>query len=245
MPKRVPEPSEANLTVEFKGPRERLRLYGPCALSDADLVALLLGTGTADEPVSLAAARLLHRLGGLHGLGRAAASELEEQLGIGATKAARLLAAIELGARVSARPLQLDAPITSSRDVYSALRARVRGQMREHFFAVALDAKNRPLSEIQVATGGLLACGVTPSDVFRPVLRAGAAGVIFAHNHPSGDPTPSEQDIDITERLCQAGDLLGVQVLDHLVLGDGSYFSFLDRGLLRSGLPVRPSHTGA
>jgi DNA repair protein RadC len=220
-------------------------MYGPAALGDAELVALLLGTGSSGEPVAVVAARLLERVGGLGGLSRCQPEDLEAQLGVGATKASRLLAALELGARAAARPLQRERPILSSRDIYASLRPRVRGEAREHFFAVALDAKNRPLSEIAVAVGGLLTCVVAPSDVFRPVLRAGAAGVIFAHNHPSGDPTPSDQDVEVTERLCRAGELLGVSVLDHVVLGDGAYFSFLDRGLLRPSSPLRSGRPGA
>jgi DNA repair protein RadC len=220
-------------------------MYGPSALGEAELVAILLGTGCRGESVTVAAARLLDRVGGVAGLARSSVAELQAQLGIGSTKACRLLAAFELGARAVATPLQRDRPVTSSRDVYASLCPRVRGESREHFFALALDAKNRPLAEIDVAVGGLLSCAISPSDVFRPVLRAGAAGVIFAHNHPSGDPTPSDQDVQVTDRLCRAGELLGVSVLDHVVLGDGAYFSFLDRGLLKPSSPLRPARPGA
>lgn len=219
--------------AQRNGPRERLAMSGAASLSDADLVAILLGTGVSSEPVGVVAARLLDRAGGLHGLSRLGVSELGDQLGIGPTKACRLRAAVELGARLSVRPLQRHKPITSSRDVDAALRPRLRGQPREHFVAVALDAKNHPLAELEIAVGGLLACCITPSDVFRPVLREAAAAVIFAHNHPSGDLTPSDQDIGITHRLFRCGELLGVAVLDHLIVGDTGYFSFLDAGLLR------------
>lgn len=213
-------------------------MHGPSSLSDAELVAVLLGTGSSAEPVNVLAARLLERAGGLLSLSVLHASDLSAEPGIGASKACRLLAAIELGARACSRPLQRERAIQSSRDVYTALRARVRGEAREHFFAIALDAKNRPVAQIEVAVGGLVACCLSPSDVFRPLLRAAAVGVIFAHNHPSGEASPSDEDVAITDRLCRAGELLGIQVLDHLVLGENSYFSFLDAGLLHVSHPV-------
>jgi len=212
-------------------------MHGAASLSDAELLAVLLGTGSSAESVHVLAARVLEWAGGVRALAELHATELEAQTGIGQGKAGRLLAAIELGARACSRPLHRQCAITSSRDVYTALRVRVRAEAREHFFAIALDAKNRPVAEIEVAVGGLASCCVSPSDVFRPVLRAAAVGVIFAHNHPSGEASPSEQDVDVTQRLCQAGQLLGVQVLDHLILGESGYFSFLDNGLLQCVTP--------
>ncbi|HEX4353435.1 MAG TPA: DNA repair protein RadC [Polyangiales bacterium] len=223
---------EPIVDVELPGPRERLALHGRAALSDAELVALLLGTGTSTAKVSIVAARLLEYSGGLHGLTRLSIAELETQPGIGTTKASRLLAAIELGARVHARPLERSRPITSSRDVAAALSPRLVDETREHFIAIALDAKNCPLAEVLVAIGGISACSVAPADVFRPVVRVAAVSVLFVHNHPSGDPQPSEADVAITDRLRRAGALLGVQVLDHVILGRGAYFSFLDAGLM-------------
>lgn len=214
------------------GPRERLMLSGEQVLSDAELVAVLLGTGSARDPVGVVAERLIERVGGLHGLKRAGLSALSESSGIGLGKACRLRAALELGTRASARPLHPSTPLHHSRDVADALRARLADEGREHFFAFALDVKNRPVAEILVAVGGLSACAVSPADVFRLVLREPAAGVIFAHNHPSGEPTPSSEDVSVTERLQKAGALLGVHVLDHVILGRAGHFSFLDAGLL-------------
>lgn len=214
------------------GPRERLALHGRAALSDAELLAVLLGTGANGAPVTVVASRLLDFAGGLHGLARMSVAELCSQLSIGTTKACRILAAIELGTRLHTRPLDQRRPISSSRDVAAALQARFVDEPREHFIAIALDAKNQPVAELPVAIGGMLACAVLPSDVFRPVLRAAAVSVLFVHNHPSGDPTPSEADVSITERLWRAGELLGVNVLDHVILGRDSYFSFLDAGLM-------------
>jgi DNA repair protein RadC len=214
------------------GPRERLALHGRSTLSDAELLAVVLGTGSQSLPVGVLASRLLHDAGGLHGLTQLSLSALESQSGIGLTKACRLLAAFELGTRAHCRPLERKRPITSSRDVAAALLPRYLHELREHFLAIALDAKNRPLAELTIAIGGLTACGVTPADVYRPVLQAAAVSVIFVHNHPSGDPSPSEADIAVTERLSRAGDVLGVSVFDHVVLGAQDYFSFADAGWL-------------
>jgi DNA repair protein RadC len=214
------------------GPREHLMLRGEQALSDAELIAVLLGTGSASDPVGVLAQKLIERTGGLSGLRRAGLSAMSACPGIGATKACRLRAALELGVRMNAAPLHPLAPISQSSDVAAALGPRLRSAAREHFFALALDAKNRPVAEILVAVGGLTACAITPADVFRLVLREPAAGVIFVHNHPSGEPAPSAEDVRVTERLRRAGALLGIQVLDHVILGHGAYFSFLDSGLL-------------
>jgi DNA repair protein RadC len=216
----------------FSGPRERLMLKGEQALSDAELLAIVLGTGTHGDPVAVVAQRLLERVGGLSGLQRAGLAAISASPGIGATKACRLRAALELGTRASSRPLDKRAPIRCSNDVAAALRPRLREEGREHFFALALDVRQRPIAEILVAVGSLTACAITPGDVFRQVLREPAAAVIFVHNHPSGEPAPSTEDIQLTDRLRQAGALLGIKVLDHVVLGRDGHFSFLDAGLL-------------
>lgn len=223
------------------GPRERMRRVGRSALSDAELLALLLGTGRREEPVGQLATRVIAELGGLHRLGRLGPGALEQIDGLGPTKAARLVAAVELGRRVLTRPLPPGLRIASSRDVDAAMRPRLADALVEHFLAVALDAKNRPIGEIEVARGSLSACPVAPADVFRSLLLEGASGVVLVHNHPSGVPAPSPEDLDLTERLVGAGDLLGVRVLDHVIVGREGYFSFLDAGLLRPGA----SHVGS
>jgi DNA repair protein RadC len=209
-----------------------MRAVGTEGLSDAELLALLLGTGGQREPVGVLASRVLHELGGLPALARVGAGALEQLPGVGPTKASRIVAAVELGRRVASRPLPRGARIGSSRDVDAALRPRLAHLDAERFLAVALDAKNRPVGEVEVARGGLSACPVSPADVFRALLREAAAGVVFVHNHPSGEPSPSAEDVALTERLRRAGELLGVQVLDHVIIGREGYFSFLDAGLL-------------
>jgi DNA repair protein RadC len=224
----------ATETTESRlGPRERLSLRGTGALSDAELIAVLLGTGCPGDPVEVVAQKLLERTGGLAGLGRSGLAELGACPGVGPIKACRLQAALELGARLCARPLHPRQAITCSSDVAHALGPRLRGAAREHFYALALDAKHRPVAEILISVGGLTACGVTPADVFRLVLREPAVAVIFVHNHPSGEPAPSPEDVSVTERLQRAGALLGVQVLDHVILGHRGHFSFLDAGLMK------------
>ncbi|MCA9604445.1 MAG: DNA repair protein RadC [Myxococcales bacterium] len=215
-----------------EGPRERLRALGPSRLSTAELVALLLGTGTTREPVTVLASRILHDAGGLEGLTRLGPGGLEQLGGLGPTKAARLVAAVELGRRVVERPLTRRTRIGSSRDVDAAYRPRLADLDQELFCAVALDAKSRPVREIEIARGGLSACAVAPADVFRALIREAAASVIVVHNHPSGEPTPSAEDVALTERLARAGELLGIRLLDHVVIGREGYFSFLDAGLI-------------
>ncbi len=218
--------------AERRGPRERLATAGVEALSDQELVAILLGTGARNESVEVLAARLLSHAGGIAGIGRLGAGGLARVRGVGAGKASRLLSALELGRRVASQPLRRGTRIASSRDVDAALRPRLARADAEHFIAIPLDAKNRPTGEIRIATGGLTACPVAPADVFRALVREAAAGVVFVHNHPSGEPSPSAEDVALTERLRRAGELLGIRVLDHVILGDEGYFSFLDSGLL-------------
>jgi DNA repair protein RadC len=217
---------------EPTGPRERLMLRGEHALSDADLLAVLLGTGTAGAPVHTVAQGLITRLGGLRGLRRAGLAAISACAGVGPIKACRIRAALELGVRACEKPLHPRTLIACSNDVAEAMRPRLLDAAREHFFALALDARQRLTAEILVAIGSLTACAVTPADVFRLLLREPAAGVIFVHNHPSGEPSPSREDVALTERLRQAGALLGIKVLDHVIVANEGHFSFLDAGLL-------------
>lgn len=232
-PPKLPTMPSSAAPVPCHGPRERLQLYGADSLSDSDLVALVLGTGGPGEPVSVLAARLLAESGGLRAL---SAPGFERMRGLGPGKACRLRAALELGIRAAAEPLQAGRPIRNSRDVHAAVGLRLQGRAAEHFLAIAVDAKNRPLRQILVALGGLTSCSFTPADAFRPVLREAAAGVVFVHNHPSGEPSPSDDDVAMTRRLCATGRLVGLPVLDHIIVAGERYFSFLDAGLLDTAL---------
>jgi DNA repair protein RadC len=230
-------------------PRERLERLGPEGLADSDVLALLLGGGTKRAPAERIAAQLVEDLGGLRGLERLGVTSLARLPGVGATNAARIVAALELGRRLAARPLVRGRALCSSSDVDASFRPRLARADVEHFLAIAVDVKNRPIRELLIARGGTSACPVAPADVFRALLREAAAGAIFIHNHPSGDPNPSADDVALTERLLRAGELLGVCVLDHVIIGAEGYFSFVDAGLLRSarrfGAPVTPPRPGS
>jgi DNA repair protein RadC len=204
-------------------PRERLFSLGAAALSDTELVALLLGTGCTGSGAPELAADLLARQGGLAGLAR---SDLREPM-----KAA-LGAALELGRRISRRRLREGDAIRSPEDVFRHFHPRLRHARQEHFFVLLLDGRHRVLGEQIVSLGTLTASLVHPREVFWPALRASAAALILAHNHPSGDPEPSPEDRTVTERLASAGELLGIPVLDHVVIAERGFRSLRDEGTL-------------
>jgi DNA repair protein RadC len=224
---RVPLPRS-----EEGGARERLAQVGPAALSDEELVALLLGTGSHGQSVRLLATRLIEATGGIAGLERMGAGRLAQLAGVGPGKACRLVAAVELGRRVLSRPLVRGARLACSRDVDAAMRPRLDREPVEHLLAIPLDARNRTMGELPIARGGSSHCPVRPGDVFRALLQEGATSVVLVHNHPSGEPSPSPEDVAMTERLREAGEVLGIAVVDHVIVGREGYFSFLDAGLL-------------
>lgn len=213
-------------------PREKLIARGAPALTDAELLAIVLRNGDGRTGMSaLDQARfLLRRFGGLDHLARASVRELCSVSGIGPAKATELLAIFELASRFSAPTLQPGTPFTSSKQVYEVYHPRLRTETREQFLALLLDAKNRVIREVSISQGSLTASIVHPREVFAPVVRDAAAAVLFIHNHPSGDPSPSREDISITDRLCEVGKIMGVQVLDHVIIGSGSYYSLADEG---------------
>lgn len=241
-------------------PRERLLAHGAATLSDAELVAVLLRTGTRERGVLELARALLAQLGGLAGLARSDSTETATLFGIGPAKAATLAAALELGARLAAssgsevreRPAAgraaRDRPraIRNGEDVYRLLRPRLVHRRQEVFVALLLDARHRPLRVQLVSQGTLTEAPVHPREAFAPALRQGAAAVIFAHNHPSGDPSPSAGDIALTRRLLAAGTLLGIPVLDHVIVAREGYTSLVLPGAAAraasGGGPPVPSH---
>ena len=206
-------------------PRERLSALGPEALSDAELVALLLRTGRPGADAQSIASRLLSACGGLPGLARAEGSELAETPGVGPAKAASLLASLEIGRRLASRRLDPGSSIRSPADVFRHFHPRLRYAAQERFFVVLLDGRHRVLRHELVSQGTLTASLVHPREVFRPALREAAAAVVLVHNHPSGDPAPSREDREITERLMRAGEILGIPVLDHVVVAERGYSS--------------------
>lgn len=218
---------------ETERPRERLLSKGPDVLSDAHLLAIVLRTGRRDSSAVQVAIELLHRVGGVAGLAKCGVDELCRISGIGPAKAAQLKAAIELGRRAMAEPLSTGTRVTCSGDLFKHFHPSLRDLKHEVFKVVLLDAKNTVLKESTVSEGSLTLSIVHPREVFALAVRESAAAVIFLHNHPSGDPTPSLEDRQLTDRLLAAGQVLGIRVLDHVIMGDGRYVSFADQGWLK------------
>lgn len=219
---------------EAERPREKLLQAGPAALGDTELLALVLRTGHPSTQTSALdlARQLLNCFGTLRALGTATAAELCAVPGIGPAKAAELLAVGELARRLATTKLRPGERFTSSGAVFAHFHERLRAQRKEVFLTLLLDSKNRLLREVRVSEGSLNASIVHPREVFAPVVRESAAAVLLVHNHPSGDPTPSREDLELTGRLREAGELMGVRVLDHVIIGHGCYVSLADRGLL-------------
>jgi DNA repair protein RadC len=215
-------------------PREKLLAKGAQALTETELLAIILRNGNASTGESAIdhARILLNQFGGLGGIEAASASEITAVKGIGPAKVAQLKASLEIGKRIGSRKWETGQPLRSAEDVYQHFRENLGREKRELFYVVLLNNKNRKMREVKVSEGSLTASLVHPREVFNPVIRDSAAGVIFVHNHPSGDPAPSPEDIDITKRLKEVGDVMGVRVLDHVVIGHDRYFSFNDKGML-------------
>ncbi|MBO8126191.1 MAG: DNA repair protein RadC [Firmicutes bacterium] len=213
-------------------PREKLFFHGEEALDVAELLAVVIGTGNRGASALDLANRLLAHFGDLAGLARVEASEVAMLAGIGPAKAAQVVAALALGKRISklqARPKQI---IASPREAFSYLWSDLRFQTREIFRCLVMDTKNQILANELVSIGTLNSSLVHPREVFKPAIARSAAGVILAHNHPSGDPAPSEEDIALTKRLAECGKLLGIKVLDHIIVGDNTFVSLREKGII-------------
>jgi DNA repair protein RadC len=210
-------------------PRERLVACGATQLSDQELLALVLGSGTAGRSAIEVAGALLAASGDLAGIAQASLEELRAQRGIGVARASLIQAAIEIGRRAVGERPKPGRRLASASDVWSHLRARLAMSEVEEFWALALDVRHRIQSERCLARGSLTGVEVHPRDVFRPLIRSAAAAVIFCHNHPSGDPTPSRQDVELTARLREVGELCGIAVLDHVVVGWEGFASLAER----------------
>jgi len=211
-------------------PRERLRLRGAAALSNAELLAILLNTGLPGEPVTAVAERLLRDHGGLPGLMRLDVVELARIRGVGEAKAAKLRAALELAVRLAVQGPERP-QITSPDDVVNLVGIEMAALEQEQFRAVLLDTKHRVMAIRTVYQGTANQAQVRVAEVFREAIRLGAIAIVAVHNHPSGDPTPSVADVALTAELARAGELLGVDVLDHLVIGQGRHASLRRLGL--------------
>ena len=219
---------------ETERPRERLLTQGPQALTNAQLLAILLRVGRHGSSAVQVGMDILDQLGDVAGLAQCGIEELCAVPGVGEAKAAQLKAALELGKRALAGPLTKGAKITSSRDLFTHYHPTLRDLRHEVFKVILLDAKHAILRDATVSEGSLTLSIVHPREVFTLAVKESAAAVIFLHNHPSGDPTPSQEDHVLTARLVSAGEVLGIRVLDHLVIGDGRYVSFADQGWLKN-----------
>ena len=228
---RTPAPLDAE-RLRASGPRERLAALGSAALTDEELVALVLRTGHPNRDAHALAQSLVGRGDGLARLVDAELSELCTVPGVGVAKAASVIAAIELGRRLSVTPLARGDRIGGPHDVSRHFFQRFRGEHREHFVVLLLDGRHRLICEYQVSQGTLTASLVHPREVFRPAVRAAAAAIVLVHNHPSGDPTPSAEDLEVTDRLASAGALLGIRVVDHVVVAAEGFHSLRDHGQL-------------
>ena len=217
---------------EEERPRERLAKLGPEALANAELLAILLRTGTAKESAIGLANRLLSKFEGLRGIAGATVEELSEVPGLGLAKAAQLKAAFELGKRLAASSDDDKPTIRCPADAANLVMEQLRYQDREHLVALFLDIRNRVIGQKTVSVGSLHANIVHPREVFKDAIARSAAAIIVAHNHPSGDPSPSEEDCNVTARLKEAGSLIGIQLLDHIIIGAGKFLSLKERGLL-------------
>ena len=216
---------------EDERPRERLKHYGAAALSNAELLAILLRVGVQGENVITLSTRLLREFGGLPGLAKASFGELTNVKGLSTAKVAQLKAAIELGRRLLISSPDSRPQITSPSDAANLLMLEMGGLEQENFRAILLDTKNRVLSSPTIYVGNVNSSIIRVSEVFRDAIRQNATSMIVAHNHPSGDPTPSPEDVNVTRSLVEAGQLLGIEVLDHLVIGHQRYVSLKERGL--------------
>lgn len=213
-------------------PREKLRRVGPGALGDNELLAVLLGSGTASASALAVATSVLEASGGLHGLLRASREELLRFKGLGEARTAQVLAALELGRRVMARRAAERPQIMGPQDAAACLMPEYGARPVEQFGALLLDTRHRVIRAALLSVGSQDATPVQPREVFRQAVLASAAAVVLFHNHPSGDPQPSQDDVSLTVRMAAAGELMGIGVVDHVILGDGRYCSLKESGYL-------------
>lgn len=217
---------------ENERPRERLEIHGPSALSNPELMAIILRTGTSTATAVELASALLAHFGSLKALSSATTAEIAQIKGIGPAKACQIAAAFELGRRAVGHMDARKPKITSPEILADLLMSSLTDQKQEVFMTALLNSKNELMKVVTVTTGTLTASLIHPRETFRTAITDGCNAVILVHNHPSGDPTPSDEDVKVTRNLVEAGNLLGIKVLDHIVIGDKSFTSMKDRGII-------------
>lgn len=212
-------------------PRERLKQIGPSALSTPELLAVLLRTGVSGESAVQLGQRLLTNFGGLVGLQKADYAEVESQHGMGEAKATSLKAAIELGQRLSMQSPETRPAISSPADAAALVQYEMSALGQEHLREIMVDTRNRVIDIEELYKGSINFTSVRVGEIFRPAVKRDAAAIILVHNHPSGDPTPSPDDLALTKAVREAGILLDIELLDHLIIGQGRYVSMKERKL--------------
>lgn len=223
---------QINKWPENERPRERLLEHGPEHLSDAELLTILLRIGGRGKSAYDLAKELLIACQGLHGLDAKSVQELCEMKGIGMAKAAQIKAALELAKRLHQDQSSLRESFRTSRDIFDYMRLRVQNQPREQFFVLLLTVRNRLITEKKLFEGSLHQSQVNAREVIKFAINEKAGSVVFVHNHPSGEPVPSPDDIGITKKLQRACEAVEICVLDHVIVGGERYFSFADEGML-------------
>lgn len=231
MPREVPATYRITDLSSSDRPRERLAELGSQALSNAELIAILLRVGIEGENAVQMGQRLLQDMGGLHGLHRASMLDLSQQKGLGMAKAAQIKAAIELGMRIHSLVPEERPSINSPADAAALVQYEMSALPQEHLRVINLDTRNRVINIEKLYVGTLNASTVRVGEIFRAAIARNAASIIVMHNHPSGDPTPSPEDVAITRTIVQAGKILDIDTLDHLVIGQGHWISLKERGL--------------
>lgn len=213
-------------------PRERLHKFGPEALSAQELLALVIGRGIPKKSVMSISQELLVKFGNVKAISQATIEELSQIKGIGLAKAAQIKACFELGKREDLEAELKNFDIKSPEAVVKAIRASIKDKAKEHFKLILLNPRNKIIGISTISIGTLNASLVHPREVFKDAITHSAASVVLAHNHPSGDPDPSEDDLKITKKLVDSGNILGIEVLDHIVIGKNNFCSFKERGLI-------------
>jgi len=212
-------------------PRERLVKFGEQALSAQELLQLILGRGVAGESVAVTAQKLLAQFGSLQKLAEASIEELSSIKGIGLAKAAQIKATFEISRRLSTQaPTYKSKELTDPEKVYRLIKSKLKDYHKEHFYIIVLNSRGHSIAEVSV--GSLNASVVHPREVFAEAIRNKAASVVFVHNHPSGDPEPSEDDLLLTKKLVESGKILGIEVFDHIIVVKDGFFSFKNKGII-------------
>ncbi len=213
-------------------PRERLITQGATSLSNQELLAILLRTGTKQESVLHLANRVLLYFEQIHHLKDATIEEITSIKGIGQAKAVQILAAVELGRRLSSKQTDTKYTIRSPKDAANYLMADMTSLKQEHFVVLFLNIKNQVMHKQTIFVGSLNASIVHPREIFREAVRRSSASIVCAHNHPSGNPAPSPEDIAVTKRLMEAGSIMGIELLDHIIIGDHQFISLNEKGFM-------------